>query len=801
MKRERQYQNRNYQEQDNENQQTEQTQQTQQQIVRKVEYTRRRNELANLFESELNNEKYDDSVPRLNIMSMSKEQRLEYIQSTINPYGYPTEYFELYLREIDVRHPDGFEHLANVTRVKLFQPMADQVSLDKQRIQQNLNVNCIRSRNTDYFDLEEGIYAYETALAELYGSLGNENENTLPRFVESYESYEGYVNKYRLVLDAIRYILGDYSEFVCVAGGFALSMYIYENYGYSVNFGDVDLFIHSCNEVTANEICKLLGKITEDKVYHNDNVLYSFYCSKAPVQIDRKSVQIVKRLYRSPAEVIMGFDVDCCCILTTLTGEIFITERGAYSIRKGYNVLNFDRMSPSYEFRLAKYNKRGFGIWIPFVQHFKENTVMDKRFISKDRGSYILIRSFLFQKQKKDQVPIDDVLEDQFTLSDYSQKFFSKYENQYIQFKTLDPSEQIINTFHRIVMDDPKEWYPVKPLGTINKISISDVEMKPIKVNVNLIKYKNIVPAMNVSYKGNKNNRSEKALFTCREIISYIQQLLGNCHLWGSLVSSSLTGISGNDLTIYSPNVRNEIDQAYVNFYIAKYLKARKTALRLKYFVDNFFGKPKDFEFKNFIMNEIELMFNDTDGVGKIVFSEDNENVTEDEEVSNNETINKIQLSYFDRELSSYISFNNSNVIFLPSGRFEYIIQQILQYLQNNNNAIKSLYYMYHYRRKAYIYYLKTPSIDVKDAMKGDLIALKFLILFGSGLFRFDTKLNIDFAEEDEIDIFENPVYSNGFYYTNQYELNLIKIGITKKEVSNGEYKFYDGPAYEQMFV
>eukprot|EP01038_Epipyxis_sp_PR26KG_P008038 gene8038-10893_t len=114
------------------------------------------------------------------------------------------------------------------------------------------------------------------------------------------------------------------------------------------------------------------------------------------------SIQIIRRLYTCPAQIILGFDVDCCCILTTLDGELYITERGAYSLNKGYNMLNFDRLSPSYEYRLAKYNKkRGFAIWIPlFIHHFKSNVVFDVGFLDYTRGSTIIINDLIRQKKK-----------------------------------------------------------------------------------------------------------------------------------------------------------------------------------------------------------------------------------------------------------------------------------------------------------------------------------------------------------------------------------------------------------------
>lgn len=75
-------------------------------------------------------------------------------------------------------------------------------------------------------------------------------------------------------------------------------------------------------------------------------------------------VQIILRLYKTVSEVLHGFDVDCCA-LGFDENNIWASKRAIYSLFNGYNTVNFDRLSPSYEFRLAKYGTRGISIKIP----------------------------------------------------------------------------------------------------------------------------------------------------------------------------------------------------------------------------------------------------------------------------------------------------------------------------------------------------------------------------------------------------------------------------------------------------
>jgi len=75
-------------------------------------------------------------------------------------------------------------------------------------------------------------------------------------------------------------------------------------------------------------------------------------------------VQFILRLYRTPSEILHGFDVDSCAI--GYDGrQVWMTERFFYSLLAGYNTFSFDRLSPSYEWRLVKYGTRGMSIYVP----------------------------------------------------------------------------------------------------------------------------------------------------------------------------------------------------------------------------------------------------------------------------------------------------------------------------------------------------------------------------------------------------------------------------------------------------
>ncbi|KAJ3214239.1 Protein mono-ADP-ribosyltransferase parp4 [Dinochytrium kinnereticum] len=87
-------------------------------------------------------------------------------------------------------------------------------------------------------------------------------------------------------------------------------------------------------------------------------------------QYPRRQIQIVFRLFKSPAEVLMGFDIDSCCF--GYDGKkVYALPRALRALTRRYNLVDMTRRSASYEFRLFKYAKRGFAIGVPNVDASK----------------------------------------------------------------------------------------------------------------------------------------------------------------------------------------------------------------------------------------------------------------------------------------------------------------------------------------------------------------------------------------------------------------------------------------------
>ncbi len=77
-----------------------------------------------------------------------------------------------------------------------------------------------------------------------------------------------------------------------------------------------------------------------------------------------RPIQIILRIYKSPAEVLMGFDVDSCCV--GYDGkQVYCLPRARRAINTRMNLVDVDRQSTTYEVRLFKYAKRGFRVGVP----------------------------------------------------------------------------------------------------------------------------------------------------------------------------------------------------------------------------------------------------------------------------------------------------------------------------------------------------------------------------------------------------------------------------------------------------
>jgi hypothetical protein len=308
---------------------------------------------------------------------------------------------------------------------------------------------------SEYYD----IYKEEKTNRNLEGNSKLINITNYPIDVEKFnntirstQSFNNY--NYTKFFNEFNAKFDKFKKNIIIAGGAALAMH-QKNF----DIADIDIFFHSCNSVDVERIIREFIYF-----YRNKREFLFVKDSKDAITIHFRgyenipSIQFIKRIYNSPSEIIHGFDIDCSCIYMTVgkIREFFCTERCLYSLTHRCNIVNFDRLSPSYEYRICKYSTRKFDIYIPFMKFYLDNLDLD---FSEGylKGSNIISR-FIFLERSN------------IRISDYSDEDTEKYDrgdvldfnigNSLLNIKTHNPNEQSIGSFHRIVLEDIREWYP-----------------------------------------------------------------------------------------------------------------------------------------------------------------------------------------------------------------------------------------------------------------------------------------------------------------------------------------------------
>jgi hypothetical protein len=194
-----------------------------------------------------------------------------------------------------------------------------------------------------------------------------------------------------------------------IAGGCVLGCLL-PNYSATTlgGFGssDIDIFIYGLNESDARlRLIELIKNIISRRqcVARELNITIPdpvIMHTKHTVTIlgtngGFRPVQIILRLYRSPSEILLGFDIDCCCVGYDNEG-VWASPRAWRAIVTRCNSVDLTRRSPSYERRLEKYATRGFAIFVG--SNFNINMVNQCRLFS--HTSYNGARGLVYLIQK-----------------------------------------------------------------------------------------------------------------------------------------------------------------------------------------------------------------------------------------------------------------------------------------------------------------------------------------------------------------------------------------------------------------
>jgi len=193
-----------------------------------------------------------------------------------------------------------------------------------------------------------------------------------------------------------------------IAGGSVSRIILHHECG-GDGTGDIDIFICGYNSIDKAEkrIQRFIGDLRKKKR------ILTLTRSEHAITLRLKNklknpVQLILRLYTTPSEVLHGFDLG-----STMVGiwnnKVYTTKLGQFSIENHCNVLNLERRSTTYEYRLMKYANRCFDLVLPDLDLTKiyENVSITRNVKSINiNGLIVLILEEDDYGEKRDQVEL-----------------------------------------------------------------------------------------------------------------------------------------------------------------------------------------------------------------------------------------------------------------------------------------------------------------------------------------------------------------------------------------------------------
>ncbi|KLO11509.1 ankyrin [Schizopora paradoxa] len=160
---------------------------------------------------------------------------------------------------------------------------------------------------------------------------------------------------------------------------------------------DVDMFLWGLNAEQAEAKITQIYEAVRDSVPWEVTCVRTKHAVSIHSQYPYRSIQIVLRLYHSPAEILAGFDVDAPCVAYDGT-RVLANPRALVSIIRQANTVDMSRRSPSYEVRLAKYASRGFEVYVPDLRREDVDPTIFERSINRITG---LARMLVLERLSK----------------------------------------------------------------------------------------------------------------------------------------------------------------------------------------------------------------------------------------------------------------------------------------------------------------------------------------------------------------------------------------------------------------
>ncbi|KAJ5979696.1 hypothetical protein N7481_006994 [Penicillium waksmanii] len=154
---------------------------------------------------------------------------------------------------------------------------------------------------------------------------------------------------------------------------------------------DVDLFLYGLTEEQAIEKIKHIEDKIRNTILYETTTIRTKNTITIASQYPNRHVQIVLRIYRSVAEILTGFDVDCSC--AAYDGQqVYASPRAIAAYITQTNQVDLTRRSPSYENRLSKYSHRGFEVfWAQLDRSKVDPTIFERSFMRTEGLARLLV--------------------------------------------------------------------------------------------------------------------------------------------------------------------------------------------------------------------------------------------------------------------------------------------------------------------------------------------------------------------------------------------------------------------------
>lgn len=154
----------------------------------------------------------------------------------------------------------------------------------------------------------------------------------------------------------------------------ALRQFYHDNFAPA---SDVDLFLYGLTEEQAIDKIKMIEDKVKNAILYETTTVRTKNTITIVSQYPTRHVQIVLRIYKSIAEILTGFDVDCSCAAYD-GNQVYVSPRALAAYVTQTNQINLSRRSPSYENRLSKYSHRGFEVFWPALDRSRVDPVGSK---------------------------------------------------------------------------------------------------------------------------------------------------------------------------------------------------------------------------------------------------------------------------------------------------------------------------------------------------------------------------------------------------------------------------------------